>query len=81
MITRCLGLTRFVNVDEIVIDVKPGDRYLLCTDGLNSMIDDEAIKEGLSEEAPDAAAWRLVDMANASGGQDNITVIVADAVG
>jgi protein phosphatase len=81
MITRCLGLTRFVNVDEIVIDVKPGDRYLLCTDGLNSMIDDEAIKEGLSEEAPDAAAWRLVEMANASGGQDNITVIVADAVG
>jgi serine/threonine protein phosphatase PrpC len=45
------------------------------------MIDDEAIKEGLSEEAPDAAAWRLVEMANASGGQDNITVIVADAVG
>jgi serine/threonine protein phosphatase PrpC len=81
MITRCLGLTRFVNVDEIVIDVEPGDRYLLCTDGLNSMIDDEAIKEGLSEQAPDAAAWRLVDLANASGGQDNITVIVADAVG
>jgi protein phosphatase len=81
MITRCLGLTRFVNVDQIVIDVEPGDRYLLCTDGLNSMIDDGAIKEGLSEQAPDAAAWKLVDMANAAGGQDNITVIVADAVG
>jgi protein phosphatase len=81
MITRCLGLTRFVNVDQIVIDVEPGDRYLLCTDGLNSMIDDGAIKEGLSEQAPDAAAWKLVDMANAGGGQDNITVIVADAVG
>jgi protein phosphatase len=81
MITRCLGLTRFVNVDEIVIDVEPGDRFLLCTDGLNSMIEDGAIKEGLSEQAPDAAAWKLVDMANAAGGQDNITVIVADAVG
>jgi serine/threonine protein phosphatase PrpC len=80
MITRCLGLTRFVNVDEIVIDVEPGDRYLLCTDGLNSMIEDGAIKEGLAEQAPDAAAWKLVDMANAAGGQDNITVIVADAV-
>ena len=80
MITRCLGLTRFVNVDEIVIDVEPGDRFLLCTDGLNSMIEDGAIKDGLSEPAPDAAAWKLVDMANAAGGQDNITVIVADAV-
>jgi serine/threonine protein phosphatase PrpC len=45
------------------------------------MIEDGAIKDGLSEPAPDAAAWKLVDLANAAGGQDNITVIVADAVG
>lgn len=81
MITRCLGLTRFVNVDEFIIDVEQGDRFLLCTDGLNSMIDDDAIKQGLAEETPDAAVWKLVEMANAAGGQDNITVIVADAVG
>ncbi|MEX1038564.1 MAG: protein phosphatase 2C domain-containing protein [Acidimicrobiia bacterium] len=81
MITRCLGLTRFVNVDELIIDVEPGDRFLLCTDGLNSMVDDEAIKQGLAEQTPDAAVWKLVEMANAAGGQDNITVIVADAVG
>lgn len=81
MITRCLGLTRFVNVDEITIDVETGDRFLLCTDGLNSMVDDDTIRQGLSEKTPDAAVWKLVDMANAAGGQDNITVIVADAVG
>jgi len=81
MITRCLGLTRFVNIDEITIDVEVGDRFLLCTDGLNSMVDDDAIRQGLTEETADAAVWKLVDMANAAGGQDNITVIVADAVG
>lgn len=81
MITRCLGLTRFVNVDEVIIDVEPGDRFLICSDGLNSMVDDDGIKEGLSEESPDAAAWELVEMANEAGGQDNITVIIADAVG
>lgn len=81
MITRCLGLTRFVNIDEITIDVETGDRFLLCTDGLNSMVDNDAIRQGLTEETPDAAVWKLVEMANAAGGQDNITVIVADAVG
>ncbi|MGF1617821.1 MAG: PP2C family protein-serine/threonine phosphatase [Acidimicrobiia bacterium] len=81
MITRCLGLTRFVNIDEITIDVETGDRFLLCTDGLNSMVDHDAIRQGLTEETPDAAVWKLVEMANAAGGQDNITVIVADAVG
>ena len=81
MITRCLGLTRFVNIDEITLDVETGDRFLLCTDGLNAMVDNDAIRQGLTEETPDAAVWKLVDMANAAGGQDNITVIVADAVG
>lgn len=80
MITRCLGLTRFVNVDEMKIDVEVGDRILLCSDGLNSMIDDEAIKEGLTGGSAEEAAWKLVDMANNAGGQDNISVIVADVL-
>jgi protein phosphatase len=78
MITRCLGLTRFVNVDEMRVDVEPGDRILLCSDGLNAMISDDAIRSGLSGGSPEEAAWKLVDMANEAGGQDNITVIVAD---
>lgn len=80
MITRCLGLTRFVDVDELVIDVEPGDRILLCSDGLSSMIDDDEIKVGLGEKSPNASAWKLVEMANEAGGQDNITVIVADVL-
>lgn len=78
MITRCLGLTRFVNVDEMRIDVEPGDRILLCSDGLNAMVDDDGIRTGLTGGSPEEAAWKLVEMANNAGGQDNITVIVAD---
>lgn len=80
MITRCLGLTRFVNVDEMIIDLEPGDRILLCSDGLNSMLEDDQIKDGLTDASVEEAAWRLVEMANKAGGQDNISVIVADAL-
>ncbi len=80
MITRCLGLTRFVNVDEMIIDLEPGDRILICSDGLNSMIDDEKIRDALGEGTAGDAAWKLVEEANEAGGQDNITVIVADAL-
>ena len=80
MITRCLGLTRFVNVDEMLIDLEPEDRILLCSDGLNSMVDDGKIAEGLGIGTAGDAAWKLVEIANEAGGQDNITVIVADAL-
>jgi protein phosphatase len=78
MLTRCLGLTRFVNVDEIALDLEPGDRLLLCSDGLNSMIGDEIIAKALVIESADEAAWKLIDEANEAGGNDNITVIVID---
>lgn len=80
MITRCLGLTRFVNVDEMIIDLEPGDRILICSDGLNSMVDDDKIRNGLEDGTASDAAWKLVEIANEAGGQDNITVIVADAL-
>jgi protein phosphatase len=80
MITRCLGLTRFVNVDEMIIDLEPGDRILICSDGLNSMVDDKKISEGLGNGNAADAAWKLIELANEAGGQDNITVIVADAL-
>lgn len=78
MLTRCLGLTRFVNVDEIALDLETGDRLLLCSDGLNSMIGDNIIAKALAIESADEAAWRLIDEANEAGGIDNITVIVID---
>ena len=80
MLTRTLGLTRFVNIDESEIRLEPGDRILLCSDGLTEMVNDLRITEGLSEATPDEAAWNLIEMANAAGGVDNVSVIVADAL-
>ncbi|HEU4916620.1 MAG TPA: PP2C family serine/threonine-protein phosphatase [Acidimicrobiia bacterium] len=80
MLTRCLGLTRFVNVDRIDLELEPDDRLLLCSDGLNSMVPAEGIAKALANRTADEAAWQLVEAANKAGGHDNISVIVIDAV-
>lgn len=80
MLTRTLGLTRFVNVDEVELDLEPGDRLLLCSDGLTEMVDEPSIEETLSDGSPDDAIWKLIDKANEAGGADNITVIVIDCL-
>jgi PPM family protein phosphatase len=79
VITRALGLDEDVSVDTVDIVVRSGDRLLLCSDGLNSMLDDDEIRS-LLETGPDAqtTADRLVEKANEAGGDDNITVIVVD---
>ncbi len=52
MLTRALGLTRFVNIDEFDLELENGDRLLLCSDGLNEMVPDETIAEILSQGPP-----------------------------
>jgi protein phosphatase len=80
MLVRTLGLTRFVNVDEVEIDIEPGDRILLCSDGLTEMVDDDRISKTLSAGTPDEVVWELVEMANNAGGVDNTTVAVVEAL-
>jgi protein phosphatase len=80
MLLRTLGLTRFVNVDEIKLDVLPGDRILLCSDGLTEMVSDDDISKTVGGGSPDEVVWELVEMANDAGGVDNITVIVVEAL-
>lgn len=80
MLTRTLGLTRFVNVDAMELDLVEGDRLLLCSDGLTEMVADDAIAETLASGTPDEAVWNLVDMANEAGGVDNISVVVIDVL-
>ena len=67
MLTRCLGLTRFVNVDEFDLELEAGDRLLLCSDGLNLMVAPDGIVENLSGGTADEAAWKLVEVANKAG--------------
>ena len=80
ILTRALGVDDSLQVDQGAIEPQPGDRLLLCSDGLTGMIDEEAITRILAEHAddPQAAADALVDAANAAGGQDNITAVVID---
>lgn len=82
IITRALGVDAEVEVDELSLGVEEGDRFLLCSDGLTSMIDFDALRATLTEEsAPQAAVDRLIDLANQAGGEDNITVVLVDIAG
>jgi PPM family protein phosphatase len=78
MITRALGLAGTVQVDTFVEQLSSGDRLLLCTDGLNSMLPDEVIERYLQAPTPDDAVWDLIEAANAAGGHDNVSLIVVD---
>jgi protein phosphatase len=79
MITRALGLTQSLFIDEFEEPVHDGDRFLICSDGVNSMITDQEIAENLAAPTVEEAAWKLIEAANAAGGHDNISVLVIDA--
>lgn len=81
VLTRALGVEEEIAVDVGVHDLRPGDRILLCSDGLTAMVRDSSIREILAaREDPQAAAEALVDAANTAGGVDNTTVVVLDAM-
>jgi PPM family protein phosphatase len=81
VITRALGVEAGVDVDVDPIDLQAGDRLLLCSDGLTTMVPADLIADVLtSEPDPGVAAGRLIQAANAAGGDDNITAVVADFV-
>jgi protein phosphatase len=76
IITRALGPEREVEVDTMTYRAKPGDVYLLCSDGLTTMVKEDQIAETLRESPTlDEAANRLIAAANQAGGRDNITVV------
>jgi PPM family protein phosphatase len=66
--------------DLSIREVRPGDRYLLCSDGLSGVVSEDTIRETLAKGASDEAADQLVEFALRGGGPDNITCIVADVV-
>ncbi|HEV7770790.1 MAG TPA: Stp1/IreP family PP2C-type Ser/Thr phosphatase [Solirubrobacterales bacterium] len=76
IITRALGPEPEVEVDVQTVPAVPGDVFLLCSDGLTTMLDDEHITRLLSRATSmQSAARALVDEANRAGGRDNITVL------
>jgi len=82
IITRALGVDSDVEIDTATYKIVPGDRLLLCTDGLSGVVDHTRIRNVLLRTPdPQQAADKLVALANEAGGPDNITVIVLDAEG
>jgi protein phosphatase len=77
VITRALGIAPTVDVDVRVVEVKVGDVFLLCSDGLHGLVSDEEIM-AIIQDSPvlTEACSRLVDLANAAGGKDNITAVL-----
>lgn len=77
LITRALGIDAIAEADVQEFRTRPGDVYLLCSDGLSDLVDDDALQTALSaEKAPADHIKYLIDAANANGGRDNISVII-----
>jgi PPM family protein phosphatase len=77
IITRAIGVSREVEVDSMSLELVAGDQLLLCSDGLTGVVSDREIAQTLETiEAPNEAVHRLIDLANAAGGPDNITVLL-----
>ena len=77
IITRAVGTEEKVEGDVFVLDETCADRILICSDGLCGYVDeDEIAKVCLGEDDAQRCCERLVDIANAAGGPDNITVVV-----
>ncbi len=76
IITRALGPEEEVEVDTLSFSARPGDVFLLCSDGLTTMVKDREIAAALAEtEDLDQLTERLIAEANEAGGRDNITVV------
>ena len=79
ILTRALGVSSEVETDMWELHLRSGDRILLCSDGLSNEVDPNEMSQVLGAVSdPDEAAQRLVDVANANGGADNITVVIVD---
>jgi PPM family protein phosphatase len=83
VITRALGTDPDVDVDTFSVETRPGDLFLLCSDGLTAMVDDGTILREVERNRPDlqSAAKALVRAANKGGGDDNITIIFFEIAG
>jgi protein phosphatase len=82
IILQALGTTEEVAVDLTFLELRRGDRLLLCSDGLSGLVQSDVIKDVLqrTKDLPQAAQ-QLIEMANAGGGHDNITVVLAEVDG
>jgi protein phosphatase len=79
VITRAVGHRDYVEVDTVEIDILAGDRFVLCSDGLHGYLDEGELERVIDEGPIDRAPSRFIELANARGGRDNITVVIVCA--
>jgi serine/threonine protein phosphatase PrpC len=78
VIVRALGMKETVQVDVVKMEPQEGDIFLLCSDGLSGMVTDQQMQDTLNRTPDlDRAVAQLIDQANAAGGNDNVTCILA----
>ena len=78
MITRAIGTDPTVEPDILSIDKQPGDRWLICSDGLTNCVNDQDLQAHLSASDLQKAADELLELALRQGGQDNITLMLTE---
>ncbi len=76
IITRAVGVDPMVEVDVLQEELREGDAWLICSDGLHGMVEDAEMQQILSELTPEAAADRLLTRALENGGYDNVTLVL-----
>src|SRR5262249_170144 len=76
VLTRALGTHRSVKVDTLILDLNPGDRLLMCSDGLHRYVTNDDLPRLLGPETTAPNVKKLIDHANALGGEDNISAIL-----
>ncbi len=76
VILRAVGTEEGIDVDLAVEERKPGDLWMICSDGLHGQVPDARMEEILGGNAPDAAVNLLMDAALSAGGRDNISVVL-----
>lgn len=76
-LTRAVGVYPNVDVDTLEVDLLPGDRFLLCSDGLHGYLGDEDLQKGMDLPLQEGTRF-FVEHANRSGGKDNITAVLVE---
>ena len=80
LITRAVGVSDGLELDEETIEVQDGDIYLLCSDGLSNEVDEQDIRNALAVRDCRQSADALIDMALQNGGRDNVSAVVVRAM-
>jgi serine/threonine protein phosphatase PrpC len=75
-VTRAVGVYGSVEVDTFDFDILPGDRFLICSDGMYAYVDEDELPKWLAEGEIKDVPHKLVEIANSGGGHDNITAVV-----